>query len=282
MLYPSRASLWTALGTVVILMYVIGCSHADVYSQSDNPNCSELCKDNCTPCPNYLMTYTCPAGGLEPNSSIKWPPIETAVWYIVADFLPLLFVIPIILLFNINLAFGPGHCLVFFYQILGCYVIYYFGTYSGNSINPVYSVILNIFGLMVFHNPVLDIVALTSSRTPNSTPNPYSFPMLILSSIKVVLAILYLVSILFLVSRSQFPFERGSISWSKLRRALRRFREKHAYEGSVLVGTTSVLILIFGYVVEISFNLLSLAGNNKCCCGRYNYKPQYAYVIPYH
>ena len=282
MLYPSRASLWTALGTVVILMYVIGCSHGDVYSQSDNPNCSELCKDNCTPCPNYLMTYRCPAGGLEPNSSIKWPPVETAVWYIVADFLPLLFVIPIILLFNINLAFGPGHCLVFFYQILGCYVIYYFGTYSGNPVNPAYSVILNIFGLMVFHNPVLEIVALTSSRTPNPTPNPYSFPMLILSYIKVVLAILYFVFILFLVSRSQFPFECGSVSWSKLRRALRRFREKHAYEGSVLVGTTSVLILIFGYVVEISFNLLSLAGNNKCCCGRYNYKPQYAYVTPYH
>ena len=93
--------------------------------------------------------------------------------------------------FNINLAFGPGHCLVFFYQILGCYVIYYFGTYIGNPVNPFYSVILNIFGLMVFHNPVLEIVALTSSLTPNPTPNPYSFPMLILSYIKVVLAILY-------------------------------------------------------------------------------------------
>ena len=123
---------------------------------------------------------------------------------------------------------------------------------------------------MVFHNPVLEAVALssalTSSRTPNSTPGPYSFPMLILSYIKILLAILYFVSILFLVSRSRFPFEHGSVSWSKLRRALRRFREKHAYEGSVLVGTTSVLILIFGYVVEISFNLLSLGGNNECTC----------------
>ena len=275
MLYPSRASfsLWTALGTVVILTYVIGCSHADVYSQSDNPNCSEMCKDNCTPCPNYPTTYTCPRGCLEPNSNIKWPPVETAVWYIVADFLPLLFVIPITLLFNINLAFGPDHCLVFSYQILGCYVIYhYYGTgpYSGNPVNLIYSGILNIFGFMVFHNPVLEAVtlssALTSSRTPNSTPGPYSFPMLILSYIKILLAILYFVSILFLVSRSRFPFEHGSVSWSKLRRALRRFREKHAYEGSVLVGTTSVLILIFGYVVEISFNLLSLGGNNECTC----------------
>ena len=295
-----------ALGTVVILTYVIGCSHGDVYSQSDNPNCFEMCKDNCTPCSNCVLTYTCPAGGLEPNSNIKWPPVETAVWYIVADFLPLLFVIPIILLFNINLAFGPGHCLVFFYQILGCYVQYY-GTgpisyvlyhsidtgpygYSGNSINLIYLGILNIFGLMVFHNPVLEAVALSASSNvnppPNSTPKPYSFPMLILSYIKVVLAILYFVFILFLVSRSQFPFERGSVSWSKLRRALRRFREKHAYEGSVLVGTTSVLILIFGYVVEISFNLLSLGGNNSCncgcCCGSYNYMPLYANVNPYH
>ena len=295
MLYPSRASfsLWTAVWTVVILTYVIGCSHADVYSQSDNANCSEVCQDNCTPCPNCFSTYTCPSGCLEPNSNIKWPPVETAVWYIVADFLPLLFVIPIILLFNINLAFGPGHCLVFFYQILGCYVLYNFfniDPYSGNPVNPIYSGILNIFGFMVFHNPVLEAVAISnvftspSNPPPNLPPNPYSFPMLILSYIKVVLAILYFVSILFLVSRSQFPFERGSISWSKLRRALRRFRDKHAYEGSVLVGTTSVLILIFGYVVEISFNLLSLGGNNVCTCycGSYNYMPQYAKVKPYH
>ena len=275
MLYPYRASfsLWTAVGTVVILTYIIGCSHADVYSQSDNANCSEVCQDNCYNTPSD--TYACPCGCLEPNSNIKWPPVETAVWYIVADFLPLLFVIPIILLFNINLAFGPGHCLVFSYQILGCYVIYYYyvtGPYSGNSINPIYSGILNIFGLMVFHNPVLEAVALISSSgpspnpPPNPTPNPYSFPTLILSYVKVVLAILYFVSILFLVSRSRFPFERGSISWSKLRRTLRRFREKHAYEGSVLVGTTSILILIFGYVVEISFNLLSMGGNNECNC----------------
>ena len=242
-----------------------------MYSQSDNANCSEVCQDNCTPCPNCFPTYPCPFGCLEPNSNIKWPPVETAVWYIVADFLPLLFVIPIILLFNINLAFGPGHCLVFSYQILGCYVTYSVSNpYLGNPVNLIYSGILNIFGFMVFHNPVLEAVAVPSSWTinppPNPTPNPYSFPMLILSYIKVVLAILYFVSILFLVSRSQFPFERGSISWSKLRRTLRRFREKHAYEGSVLVGTTSVLILIFGYVVEISFNLLSMGGNNECTC----------------
>ena len=286
MLYPSRASfsLWTALGTVVILTYVIGCSHAVVYSQSDNANCSEVCRESYNACYNSPFTYTCPRGCLEPNSSIKWPPVKTAAWYVVADFFPLLFVIPIILLFNINLAFGPGHCLVFFYQILGCYVLYYgvYNPYLGNPVNPIYSGILNIFGFMVFHNPVLEAVAITSSSGPNPTPNPYSFPMLILSYIKVVLAILYFVSILFLVSRSQFPFEHGSISWSKLRRALRRFRGKHAYEGSVLVGTTSVLILIFGYVVEISFNLLSMGGNNECCCGSYNYMPQYAYVNPYH
>ena len=284
MLYPSRVSfsLRTAVGTVILLTYIIGCSHADVYSQSDNPNCSEVCQDDCTPFPTCFPTYACPCGCLEPNSNIKWPPVETAVWYVVADFLPLLFVIPIILLFNINLAFGPGHCLVFFYQILGCYVQYYYyatSPYSGNSINPAYSAILNIFGLMVFHNPVLEAVAVTSSSAPNPTPNPYSFPMLILSYIKVVLAILYFVSILFLVSRSQFPFERGSISWSKLRRALRHFREKHSYEGSVLVGTTSVLILIFGYVVEISFNLLSLGGNNVCNCGS-SIRP--LNIAPYH
>ena len=263
-----------------VYTYIIGCSHADVYSQSDNANCSEVCQDNCYNTPSD--TYACPCGCLEPNSNIKWPPVETAVWYIVADFLPLLFVIPIILLFNINLAFGPGHCLVFFYQILGCYVLYYYyviSSYSGNSINLFYSGILNIFGFMVFHNPVLEAVALISSSgpSPNPTPNPYSFPMLILSYIKVVLAILYFVSILFLVSRSRFPFERGSISWSKLRRALRRFREKYAYEGSVLVGTTSVLILIFGYVVEISFNLLSFGGNNECNCESY-----YRSINPYH
>ena len=174
------------------------------------------------------------------------------IWYLIVDSFPILIVIPVILLFNINLAFGFGHSIAFFYQVLRCYLPYG-DFYILSGFLSVYFFCFHFFIFITFHNPLLEILAFPLL----DIPDPYSLPILLLSYIKALLAILYLGFLCCVISCSHLPTRCGCIWWSKLRRAVRHFREKHAYEGSVAIGTTSVLILIYGYIVELVFSTLA-------------------------
>ena len=81
------------------------------------------------------------------------------IWYLIVDSFPILIVIPLILLFNINLAFGFGHSIAFFYQVLRCFLPYG-DFYILSGFLSVLFFYFHFFIFITFHNPLLEILAL--------------------------------------------------------------------------------------------------------------------------
>ena len=188
--------------------------------------------------------------------------------YTFLDSLPVLILVPLILFFNIDLASGPGHSLVFMYQalvVLFHISSFHIGTinlYSDTCINGSNLLILAVSGLLVLFNAPLQVLL------PSQTLTHYS-----LGYVKVLIAGVLVAVSFFLSTCTQCPLQCCRSPWAKLRRAVRNWRERHLPQRPVLTGMCSVAILMYGSLVEVSFRLLFRCEltDSICRCTGYNY-----------
>ena len=157
----------------------------------------------------------------------------SALIYILIDLAPLMVYFPALILFNINLASGPGQSFLFFYQAL---------TAATNA---------DFFwGL------------LTIQSTINDSVFPCTLPYIALRYCKLGAVLVAIVMTVVLVKCVHCPCASWRRPWAKLRRSVRHFREKHACKGTVLNGLCSIAILTYGFVIQQSFTILRPA---TCC-----------------
>ena len=187
------------------------------------------------------------------------PSADNLLLYIFLDSLPVLIWVPLILFFNIDLASGPGHSLVFMYQVLvalfhisACYNHGYLG----------FLLILVVSGLPVLCNAPLLVLWHPQTLTHYS-----------LGYVKVLIAGVLIAVSFFLTTCTQCPLQCCRSPWAKLRRAVRNWRERHLPQRPVLTGLCSVAILMYGSLLEVSFRLLFQyeLTDNVCQCIHYNY-----------
>ena len=156
-----------------------------------------------------------------------------ALIYILIDLAPLMVYFPVLILFNVNLASGPGQSFLFFYQALraAADVDYFWGL-------------------------------LTRQSTVNDFMFPRTLPYIALQYCKLGAVLVAIVMTVVLVKCIHCPCASWRRPWAKLRRSVRHFREKRACKGTVLNGLCSIAILTYGFVVQQSFTILRPA---TCC-----------------
>ena len=179
----------------------------------------------------------------------------------------LLIVLPIILFFNINLVSGSSRSFVFFYQCL-----------------PLASPAGKVLSLIVMQNQIytfLSFTLLPSFVGPGSRNLPLVSPYYFLEYFKYILSIIAIVLVLFLVKCNCCPFQKCRLPWARMRRATRHFREKHTARRTILHGIGSVIVLAYGDLVSISFNILSGGPMPSCCVALTDGCPQPCPNLPF-
>ena len=184
---------------------------------------------------------------------------EQAVLYVLIDLLPLMFLFPILILFNCNLAAGPAQSFIFFYQVLPTTVSVDELVYGGHVF---------LFGLVTMKSPINDRVF---GRI---------LPYLALQYIKLLAVVMAIVMTLMLVKCSGCPCASWRRPWAKLRRCVHNFHEKCAQKGTVLHGLCSIAILTYGFVIQLSVHVFKPGNcaNGTCLfyCNEWTYKnPRY-------
>ena len=155
--------------------------------------------------------------------------------YIMLDLAPLLIYFPVLILFNIDLASGPGQSFLFFYQALTAAI--------GRDL---------FWGLLTMGSPVNDYIS------------PRTLPYIALQYLKLGVVLVAIVMTVVLVTCVHCPCASWRRPWAKLRHSVRHFQEKHACKGTVLNGLCSIAILTYGFVIQQSFTVLRPA---SCCLG---------------
>lgn len=168
--------------------------------------------------------------------------------FLLIEYVPLVVLFTIITLFNINLTSGPTHSFVFFYQSIVTILRTVFG--------PVFSPILTtlasgrfIWGFLLLENPLHTFIPPYCLVDINST--------LALHTVQygkvavLILLIFLLLSPLMCPCSCQSP-ERVRGTVGKLRRSIRHFREKYAFEGSLVIGISSIILLSFNKIIQIT------------------------------
>ena len=156
-----------------------------------------------------------------------------ALIYILIDLAPLMVYFPALILFNINLASGPGQSFLFFYHALT----------AATEVD-------SFWGVLTMGNPV------------NYYISPHTLPFIALQYCKLGAVLVAIAMTVVLVKCVHCPCASWRRPWAKLRRSVRHFREKHACKGTVLNGLCSIAILTYGFVIQHSFTVLRPAG---CC-----------------
>ena len=141
--------------------------------------------------------------------------------------------LPIIIFFNCNLASGPNHSFVFFYQCV-----------------PLASVVGSLTAVLVMQNFFL--------------PDQPRF--IVLEYCKYIVVLVVIVLVFFLVKCTSCPLQKCRLPWAKVRRAVRNFREKHI--GSTFIhAICSIIVLSYGDLVAISMRVAlgSVHIKPNCC-----------------
>ena len=195
-------------------------------------------------CPRFCqITSTLFQNGSEECTSVssRRPLIPDSLFgnaliYILIDLAPLMVYFPALILFNINLASGPGQSFIFFYQtVTAATGVDYF------------------WGLLTMQSPINDYIHKVFPRT---------LPYIALQYCKLGVVLVAIVMTVVLVKCVHCPCTSWRRPWAKLRRSVRHFQEKHACKGTVLNGLCSIAILTCGFVIQQSFTLLRPA---TCC-----------------
>ena len=179
-----------------------------------------------------------------------------ALLYILMDLAPLMIYLPLLILFNVNLASGPGQSFLFYYQVLPA------ATQFGRYFSPENI----IWAFMTMQSPINDLIF------------PLTLPYIALQYCKLAVVGLVVVTTVVLIKCIDCPCASWRRPWAKLRRSVRHFREKHAQRGTVLNGLCSIAILTYGFVILQSFSVLqpSRSGLNVSnVCAYYCIELQY-------
>ena len=151
-------------------------------------------------------------------------------------FVLVLLFVPIIIFFNVNLASGPNHSFVFFYQCAPLVSVYGFLTAT--------LVMQNLFTIG-------------------------DYRVFILEYCKHIIVVFVIFLIFFLVKCTCCPLQKCRLPWAMVRRAVRNFREKHI--GSTFIhAICSIIVLSYGDLVAISMTYIIesskvLDSDDTCC-----------------
>ena len=160
--------------------------------------------------------------------------------FIILDLAPLIVYFPVLIIFNFNLASGPGQSFLFFYHALAVVLEPNFPV-GGSDIY---------WGLLTMQSPIIDLIF------------PRTLPYIALQYCKLAAVLVAIVMTIVLVKCIHCPCASWRHPWAKLRRSVRNFREKHALKGTVLNGLCSIGILTYAFVIQQSFSILRPA---SCC-----------------
>ena len=179
-----------------------------------------------------------------------------AVVYILIDLAPLVIYLPLLILFNVNFAAGPGQSFVFFYQSLPSVI-------PADSIFRNHSGIISEFswGLLTMQSPINNLLG-SYVIDRDYRLSLHTLPYIALQYCKLALVLVAVVTAVVLVKCIHCPCAPGRQPWAKLRRFVRHFRERYALKGTVLNGLCSIAVLTYGFVIQQSFSILQPA---KCC-----------------
>ena len=158
---------------------------------------------------------------------------DTLIAYWSIGLILVLLFLPIIVFFNINLASGPNHSCVFFYQCA-----------------PLASVSGIYVSWLVMQNFFL----------------PDQLRFLVLEYLKYIFVVFVIIFMFVLVKCTCCPLQKCRLPWAKVRRAVRNFREKHI--GSTFIhAICSIIVLSYGDLVAISVRVaLGLIYLKNDCC----------------
>ena len=204
-------------------------------------SCPSFCRNTSNEL-NYGSTRCIPMEGLPFFSGFNVDPGLAFPVYIILDLVPLIIYFPVLILFNINLASGPGQSFLFFYQMLPAAT-------AGSALSAAAGTD-SFWGLLTMQSPINDIVF------------PRTLPYIALQYCKLGAVLVAIVITVVLVKCIHCPCASWRRPWAKLRRSVRHFREKRACKGTVLNGLCSIAILTYGFVVQHSFTVLR---PTSCC-----------------
>ena len=186
------------------------------------------------------------------------------VKYIVVDFLPVLVIFPLVMFFNLNLASGPKHSLLFFYQCVPTAIAF--------DYNPALIHLFSgelVWGIFTLHN-IMNIGYLNDNCI-------YSLPYLVMGLLKVLLAIILIVVLVLIVQCTACPVQKCRYPWATCRRSMRKLRQNVTSHGSIVTGVCSLLLITYGFVIQQSFTALQLQTGDCCTAnnGTIDYCPRF-------
>ena len=186
------------------------------------------------------------------------------VHYIVVDFLPVLVIFPLVMFFNLNLASGPKHSLLFFYQCVPTAIAFDYNPalihlYSGELV----------WGIFTLHN-IMNIAYPKDNHI-------YSLPYLEIGLLKALLAIILIGVLVFIVRCTACPVQKCRYPWATCRRSMRKLRQNVTSHGSIVTGVCSLLLITYGFIIQQSFTALQLQTGGCCTAnnGTIDYCPRF-------
>ena len=203
------------------------------------PQCNTPCNAS-QPVPNADRCLCHGDSGIS-NSFLpgKYWPLMFIGWFLVLVFVPL------IIFFDCNLASGPNHSFVFFYQCLPL----------GAPIGKFMSFLVLQF--QFYDGWVSSLCFYHYSRPLFARYYILEYPKHFITFVLVILAVV-------LVKCTSCPLQKCLLPWAKVRRAVRNFREEKMKVNGVVRGLCSVVVLAYGDLVAITFLILS-EGIPTCC-----------------
>ena len=191
-----------------------------------------------------------------------------AAVYVLIDLAPLMVYLPLLILFNANLAAGPTQSFLFFYQAVSVAMpidIFENEHLIGGGLW---------WGLFTMQSPINEFIG--SHLLPaDYRLFPRILPYIALQYFKLAAVLVVAITTLLLVKCVHCPCAPWRHPWAKLRRSVRHFRERRASKGTVLNGLCSIAILTYGFVIQQSFSVLQPAKY----CGNGTLLSPDAYVV---
>ena len=184
--------------------------------------------------------------------------------FVNSNVLPYAVIVPLIVLFNINLVSGPGHSFLFFYQTLWLAEFNLkFVNSSNHSKTAEYAYMAsNITAYLSLLEVPPRVVA--DCDTEDISKQDHCTIYIATGYGKVLLILVYLAIIWILIQVRVCPILCCSKKWAKIRRSVRNLRKKYIPRGSPLNGTVSVLLICYGYLVQTTFRLIARGKIRHC------------------
>ena len=169
-------------------------------------------------------------------------------------FVPIGVLFLLIAFFNINLAAGPGHSIIFFYQVVPT-VTDILAAAAGLPLlqyNGIFGRI--IWGTLTLSNPFQEMIPVGGFPC-FSTQHPLLF-VRSLRYLRIVAVLVQIAGLIVIVKCTCCPTTRCLHKWGQVRQSTRKLRERYAFKGTVLTGICSGLVLAYSYTIDVSFQLL--------------------------